>query len=309
MKNIVKNLLQRIGEVAFGPMHRELKRAIIRNHHAVAALQRHVARSSSTEAQVALFYTYRNMANRQESPLPGLDEVGFRCYSQFEEDGILLYIFGMIGTTNKICVEIGSGDGIECNTANLIVNHGWWGYLFDGDEKSISSAKQFYESSKHSWLYPPRAIHAWFTADNINSVVSGAGVEGEIDLLSLDIDGMDYWTWKALDCIKPRVVVCETHGIIGPEDALTVPYDPEFRISTPDHHGASLAAMTKLAQEKGYRLIGTHRYGFNAFFVRNDIGENLLPAVTPASCLRDPYTVASRADRWPKVKDLEWVRV
>jgi hypothetical protein len=104
-------------------------------------------------------------------------------------------------------------------------------------------------------------------------------------------------------------VVCETQNTIGPEDALTVPYDPGFVLDTPDYHGASLAAMTKLGAQKGYRLVGTHRYGFNAFFVRNDIGVALLPAVTPAECLQDPYSREARASRWPKVRDRDWTRV
>jgi hypothetical protein len=120
---------------------------------------------------------------------------------------------------------------------------------------------------------------------------------------------MDYWIWKAIDCVRPRVVVCETHNIIPPELALTVPYDPKFRITTPGYHSASLAAMTSLARQKGYRLVGTHRYGFNAFFVAEDLAPELLPAVSPAQCLADPSTLEARATHWPRVKDMNWVQV
>jgi hypothetical protein len=261
------------------------------------------------QSQLVLYHMYRDMAARQDKALPRFTEVGFRCHSQFEEDGILLYIFALIGTTNKKCVEICAGNGIECNTANLILHHGWWGYLFDGDDASVAQGVEYYRRARDTWLYPPKFSHAWITAENVNEVIRKAGVSGGIDLLSLDIDGMDYWAWKAIDCISPRVVVCETHGIIGPHDALTVPYDPDFKITTPDYHSASLAAMTALADQKGYRLVGTHRYGFNAFFVLKGIGEDVLPAVKPEDCLNDPFTLEAHATRWPKVKDMNWERV
>jgi len=263
----------------------------------------------STESQLLLYHEYRRMAPERPATLPSLKEVGFRAHSEFEEDGILLYIFGLIGTTNRTCVEICAGNGITCNTANLILHHGWWGHLFDGDARSIAEGVEFYRTSKDTFLYPPRLTQAWITAENVNDLIHASGASGEIDLLSLDIDGMDYWVWKAIDCIQPRVVVCETHNIIGPDEALTIPYDPNFKATIPDYHSASLAAMNKLGIAKGYRLAGTHRYGFNAFFVRNGLGEELLPAVEPAQCLNDPQTIEARATQWPKVKDLKWVKV
>lgn len=262
----------------------------------------------TTQSQLLLYHMYRNMVHNGR-PLPSFTDVGFRCHSQFEEDGILLYIFALIGTTNKKCVEICAGNGIECNTANLILHHGWWGYLFDGDKQNVAQGVEYFRSSKDTFLYPPKFHCVWITAENVNDVIRQAGVSGDVDLLSLDIDGVDYWMWKAIDCIRPRVVVCETHNVIGPHEALTVPYDPNFQIKTHDYHSASLAAMTKLAGQKGYRLVGTHRYGFNAFFISNGVGENLLPAVQPAQCLTDPYTLEARSCRWPKVKDLDWVQV
>jgi hypothetical protein len=143
----------------------------------------------------------------------------------------------------------------------------------------------------------------------VNSVLRDAGVGGNVDLLALDIDGMDYWVWKAIEQIRPRVVVCETHNVIGANEPLTFPYDPNSVMKTPNYHSASLAAVTKLAGEKGHRLVATHRYGFNAFFISKDLASDLLPAVTPAECLQDPYTLEARSARWPKVKDLNWVRV
>lgn len=281
----------------------------------IAALRAELLRTTTElrnalprESQLVLFHLYREMVAAR-STLPRFSDVGFRCHSQFEEDGILLYLFALIGTTNKTCVEVCAGNGIECNTANLILNHGWWGHLFDGKEANVKRGIQFYRDSKETWLYPPQFTHAWITAENINDLIKTSGVCGDIDLLSLDIDGMDYWVWNAIDCIRPRVVVCETHNVIGPSDALTVPYDPEFRITTRDYYGASLAAMTKLANKKGYRLVGTHRYGFNAFYVLKGLGDELLPAVTPSDCVSDRYSQYRHTSAWPKVKDMNWVQV
>jgi len=173
----------------------------------------------------------------------------------------------------------------------------------------VKKGRAYFASHKNTLLWPPLFTHAWITAENINEIIQNVGVSGEIDLLSLDLDGMDYWVWKAIDCIRPRVVVCETHNIIGPDEALTVPYDPNFVVKTPDYHSASLAAMSKLASEKGYRLVGTHRYGFNAFFMKKGIAEDLFPAVIPAACLQHPYSKHARKVRWPSVKDLEWQEV
>lgn len=289
MKSLIARAIRKIGKVAFEGL---LDRSGL-----------------SQVTQILLQQHYKDLAARNVRPLPTFDEVGFRCHSQFEEDGILLYLFALIGTTNKIAVEMCAGDGVECNTANLIVNFGWQGVLFDGDPLSVERGRAFFSGHKDTFLWPPRFSHSWITAENVNELIRNEGVSGEIDLFSLDIDGMDYWVWKALDCIQPRVVICETHNVIGPDSSLTVPYDPNFKIQIPDYHSASLAAMAKLASQKGYRLVGTHRYGFNAFFIRNGICEDMLPAVSVSACLQHPYSENARKERWPKVKDLNWVKV
>ena len=123
---------------------------------------------------------------------------------------------------------------------------------------------------------PPTFTKAWITAENVDEQIRNSGVSGPIDMLSLDMDGMDYWIWKAITVVQPQVVVCETHNHIPADRALTVPYEPAFWFDSEDFRGASLAAMFMLGEEKGYRLIGTHRYGFNAFFMKHGVGEEVL---------------------------------
>lgn len=266
-------------------------------------------RTAGPEAQLQLMQSYRMTAALCPERLPGIENVGLRKFSQCDEDGILLYIFALIGTRSKKAVEVCAADGIQSNSANLILNHGWWGYLFDGDENKVRRGREFFASNRDTRHLPPVFQQAWVTAENINGLLAQAGLEGEVDLFSLDIDGMDYWVWKAMDQIDPRVVVCEVHNPIPKELAVTAPYDPQFICGDENFRGASLAAMIKLGNEKGYRLVGMHQYGFNAFFVKRGIGEDVLPEVSIQECQNDLFSKKARLERWPLVKDREWVSV
>lgn len=259
-------------------------------------------------AQKNLMNTYRLLARTSPDALPSFDEVGFRKYSQHEEDGILLYIFSLVKPINKKVVEICAGRGTECNATNLIVNHGWWGHLFDGSARNVRSGRKFFSKYKDTFAYPPVFRQAWMTAENVNQEIELSGVSGPVDLLSLDIDGMDYWVWKAIESIDPQVVVCEIHNPIPADRALTVPYDPEFVYESPLYRSASLAAMAKLGKEKGYRLVGTHRHGFNAFFIKKGVGENFFPEINYKECLQDPHSEKERR-HWDDIKDMGWQEV
>ena len=169
--------------------------------------------------------------------------------------------------------------------------------------------RKFFATCKDTFFNPPAFTKAWITAENVNGLLETSGVRGPVDLLSLDIDGMDYWVWKAITVIEPRVFVCETHNIIPADRALTVPYDAKFVYEAEEYRGASLGAMCKLGKEKGYRLIGTHRYGFNAFFMKNGIGEEFFPEVSPSTCLNDPVSTRLRNEKWPQVQKLNWLEV
>jgi hypothetical protein len=267
-----------------------------------------VLRSNEAAAQKALMQSYRLLAAQERVQLPPLADVGFRKYSQFEEDGILLYIFSLIAPLNRKCVEICAGNGRECMATNLILNHGWWGYLFDGNEANVRSGNRFFANSKDTFLHPPVFRKAWITAENVNQELEASGVTGPVDLLSLDIDGMDYWVWKAIDVIQPQVFVCETHNAAPIGKSVTVPYDPAFVCDSETYRGVTLEAMCKLGREKGYRLVGTHRYGFNAFFIKNGVGDEFFPEVSAASCLSDPFSELRRRD-WAEVENRPWQEV
>lgn len=243
---------------------------------------------------------------------PPFEETGFRSFSQTDEDGKLLYLFTVIGTTNRRVLEVCASDGIEANATNLLVHHGWEGLLFDGDPIFVAIGQRFYASCRDTQEAPPKFVQAWITRENINELIGGQGWSGEIDLFALDIDGMDYWVWEAMEVVQPRVVIAEYIPHWGPEEAKVVPYRADFHYAQTqygfDYTGASLAAYTKLAERKGYRLVGANRIRHNAFFVREGLGEETLPEVTVASCLDHPRIRTAR-ERFPRIAALEWVEV
>jgi hypothetical protein len=226
---------------------------------------------------------------------------------------ILHYIFSIIGTLNKRLVDIGAAAIAGSNTANLLINHGWTGLLIEGDQGNVDKVREFYCSHKATTTYPPKTLQAWVTAENINTIIKDNGIEGDIDLLCIDIDGIDYWIWKALDCVNPRVVVVEYQCIWGPDVSVAVSYSPDFEPVLSDRYGiynsASLLAFVNLARNKGYRLVGCQRYGYNAFFVREDVGQDILPEIQPNECFKHPFTGWARETFLSKTKDFEWVEV
>jgi hypothetical protein len=294
MKQLLKKTFRRLSRPVINELEMETGNKFIHN---------------DSVSQKCLMQQYRLLALKDKALLPDFSDVGFRKYSQFEEDGILLYIFSLVRPINRTSVEICAGNGRECMTTNLIINHGWWGHLFDGNERNVQDGQRFFANHKDTLFSPPKFNHAWITAENVNELIQKSGASGPIDLFSLDIDGMDYWVWKALSVIQPQVVVCEVHNQLPPDKALTVPYDPQFVFESEDFRSASLAAMTKLAQEKGYRLIGSHRFGFNAFFMKNGIGEEFFPEVTVHSCQTDPVSVRLQKERWPEIQKFNWKEV
>ncbi len=243
----------------------------------------------------------------------GLQNVGFREYSQHEEDGILLFIFAIIGTTNQKCVEICVGNGIECNTTNLIVNHGWTGLMFDGSEANIKTASDFFAQHPNTKYWPPITKSAWITRENVNALIRDNGFNDVIDLLSIDIDGNDYWVWKEIEVIQPRVVVVEINHLWGAQKSVTVPYDPQFKAIFSeygsDYAGASIMAFVKLATKKGYKLVGTNRFATNAFFVQEALISELLPEVSTQSCFWHDRVKFGMTVRLPKVKDMRWEKI
>jgi hypothetical protein len=201
-----------------------------------------------------------------------LTRYGFKVYSQCDEDGIIQEIFRRIGTTNRIFVEFGVESGCECNSVKLLLE-GWRGIWLEGVQEhyeQIFARFRAYMDERRLAV-----ARAFITAENINDLIGQGGVRGEIDLLSIDIDRNDYWVWKAIDVISPRVVVIEYNATLRPPLSLVVPYDAKAIWQGTNYHGASLEAFVRLGDSKGYRLVGCNFAGSNAFFVRQDLTKDL----------------------------------
>jgi hypothetical protein len=221
---------------------------------------------------------------RQLAGLAAADLAGaeFRTFSQWGEDGILQHLLRHVAVSKKIFVEFGVENYTESNTRFLLLNNNWSGLVIDGSSKNID----FIKSDEIYWRHNLKAEHAFVARETINDVICRNGISGEIGLLSIDIDGNDYWVWEAIDVVLPSVVVAEYNARFGPQRAVTVPYDAGFVRSKAHYsnvyYGASLAAFCLLGRRKGYSFVGCNMAGNNAFFVRSELRPPSLPELTPA---------------------------
>ena len=201
--------------------------------------------------------------------------VEFKCYSQNSEDGILLALLTALGTTNKRAIEIAGGLGWENNIANLVVNFGFDALFFDGDAGNSKCATNFFKSHESTRTRMGDGVwwsSAFVTRDNINDIIANTtGWQGDIDVFSLDMDGIDLWIWEALKRVSPRIVVVEIQELWGPDEIKTRPYREDHVSPEIPAMGASLGAFAWLAEKRNYRLVGCMEKGYNAFFVRNDV--------------------------------------
>lgn len=249
--------------------------------------------SSATRVGLVQLYTQYRMAVLDGRPLPAISECGVRVFSQTEEDGLLLRVFGAIGMDTQTFVEIGCADGLENNTANLCLNFGWHGLMIDGNPESIARARQFHEKAWNatSWLHRPVIQCHMVSPENVNKLIAEAGLRGSIDLLSIDIDSCDYFVWESIHGIRPRVVVIEANLVFGDQSVVVPLASGSTRQMHTDYYGASLAALTCLGSRLGYRLVALNRLGFNAFFVDRDLDTANLPELSLPVVTKHPYAL------------------
>lgn len=216
--------------------------------------------------------------------LGDLDRYESSVYSQCGEDGVLARIFDVIGVESRFFVEFGAWDGQHnSNTANLRLNGGWTGLLMEGSDRADGEIVR----------------REFVDAENVNELFARYDVPPRFDLLGIDIDGNDYWVWRAIEGYTPRVVVIEYNICFAPHLARTMPYDPKHVWDETLYHGASLAALTKLGHEKGYALVHADGWAPNAFFVlRSELPqgfeERSVERVTPWNRFADSPDVGGR---------------
>jgi hypothetical protein len=200
-----------------------------------------------------------------------LSDYEFKVFSQWGEDGIIQRLVQTTTIKNRTFIEFGIEDFTESNSRFLMMKDNWRGFVIDGSSKNISNLKNSY----YFWKHELATEQAFITRENINALLTKSGFDSDIGILSIDLDGMDYFVLEAITTFKPRILICEYNAVFGPSRKISVPYQPNF-MRTQAHYsnlywGASLAAMTHLANKKGYALVGTNSVSSNAFYVRKDL--------------------------------------
>jgi len=211
-------------------------------------------------------------ANLHENPRyqdpKRLNRHEYQVYSQNGEDGIIEAIFDRIGTTNRVFVEIGLQDGLECNSTWLLLN-GWNGYWLEGNPKSVAAIQDKFSGPIGSRQL--KVQQGFITAENVEAILRENGVPIEFDMLSIDIDGNDYWVWKAIEQFNPRVVVIEYNALFRGNMRWVMKYNPSHIYDGTSYFNSSLKSLELLGESKGYCLVGCDFLGINAFFVRRDL--------------------------------------
>jgi hypothetical protein len=208
-----------------------------------------------------------------------LGEVEFRATSQWGEDGIIEWLCRRIGKVPRSFIEFGVENFAEANGRFLIENRGWRGLVFDGNADYMNDLRK----QALYWRHDLTAVAAFVTAENINDLIADHSFAGPVGILSIDIDGNDYWVLEAITSIDPSIIICEINGTFGDLKAITIPYRPDFRLLEAHYSGmyfgCSVVALQRLCARRGYTFVGTNTNGVNAFFVRDDLAPPVMTAL------------------------------
>ena len=219
----------------------------------------------------------------------------FKVYSQWGEDGIVDHLLTRVPITCRSFIEFGVENYTEANTLFLLKHRYWRGLVIDGSPEHIAGIRR----SETFWKFDLYADCSFITKDNINEIISRNGFSGDLGILSVDIDGNDYWVWDAIAVVNPRIVICEYNSLFGPTAKVSIPYESHFARRGSDaprgYFGASIAALDHLGTTKGYSLVAGNSAGNNVFFVRNDC-LGALETVSPEAAY---VQAAFREDRSP----------
>lgn len=253
---------------------------------------------------------------RSMKSIQSLQDVEFKVLSQWGEDGIIDWLIERAAIPPHLhtFVEFGVERYSEANTRFLMENRNWRGLIMDGDPALTETLR----GDHRYYRYDLTTRSAFITRENINDLLTEAGFTGEIGLLSIDVDGNDYWIWEAIDAIRPVICICEYNAVFGDLHPVSIPYDPKFSCGQTNssrlHCGASIAALRSLAARKGYRFLGTTMVGNDAFFIREDYASPfdsaLKDIVARPSRFRSPTDTSGQLpwiegyDRFKMISDL-----
>jgi hypothetical protein len=211
----------------------------------------------------------------------------FKVFSQWGEDGILQRLIANLDIANHTFIEFGVEDFFESNCRFLLMKDVWQGYVIDGSTANIERLK----SSYMFWRYPLNARAAFITRENVAGLLDESGFDKEVGILSIDVDGIDYYLLEALEAWHASIVVVEYNSLFGADRQVSVPYESSFQRRKAHwsnlYWGASLPAFAALLDRRGYALVGVNSMGSNAFFVRRDVIRGGIKTCSVAECFRE----------------------
>ena len=211
------------------------------------------------------------LTNSQQEQSNKILDHEFKVFSQWGEDGIISYLVNNLDIENNFFIEFGVANYLESNTRFLLKKFNWSGLILDSSQSNI----EYIKKDKIYWQYDIKALCQFITRENINKIFLENISQKNIGLLSIDIDGNDYWVWESITTVDPSIVVIEYNSIFGISKNYVVPYKENFERNKAHYsnlyYGASLSALTKLGNKKGYVLVACNSAGNNAFFVKKNL--------------------------------------
>jgi hypothetical protein len=250
-------------------------------HASALATRLHPRRSSVDLERIALLQAELLARDNDRREPTDLAQVEFRVFSQFGDDGIVQYLTRRLAPPDSF-VELGAEDYTEAATRLLLLKDNWRGLIVDSSAEHMNAVR----GDELHWRHDLTTVEAFITAENVEELLARRPF-GEIGLLSIDLDGNDYWVWEAV-MTNPAIVVVEYNSVFGSERRVVVPYTAGFQRTQAHwsnlYWGASLPALASLAEAKGYRLVGSNGAGNNAYFVRAELVSGL-----PQPSAKDAY--------------------
>ena len=194
-----------------------------------------------------------------------------RVYSQWGEDGILNFLCDCLNINKPKALELGAGNFSECNTRFLAEYRHASVVAVDARDDLIP----FVQGLPAFWRTSIWPLNEWITPDSTPEIQRTATeLMGGVDIVSLDIDGNDYWVGQVFDLASVSILVVEYNPLFGAAMSVSVPRDDHFdrtqAHSSLLYFGASIRAWVDLFRPRGFTLVGTNRAGNNAFFCRTE---------------------------------------
>lgn len=219
-----------------------------------------------------------------------LEHYGRKVYSQSDEDGIIEEVFRRLGLNRDSgkFIEFGAANGVDGSNTLYLLCRGFSGLWIESSETNVQSIRERFQGHVENGRL--QVVQSFLTAENIEDILlANLGQDERIALLSIDVDGNDFWIWKAIKKIRPAVIVVEYNPTFPPPVSLVQEYKPDHVWGGTNYGGASIEALARLGRQKGYQLVGCNVTGVNAFFVRDDlVGEHFPYALTAANLYHPP---------------------